>query len=158
MFFSVFRAKITNPCESARFAGVFCNRHRYCFVIAVGAGSARPNMIQNYRLHKSTQIKILIIWEICGLNSSDKDAQFLHSPAGHSERKRRISKSTCWCWDPSDSFVPINRQSSQATLLFRVAIRMTGKDPVQDDLAVCYQADTMVCPYKVLMFSPLGEG
>ena len=38
--------KITNLRESARFAGVFCNRHRYCFVIDVGAGSARPNMVQ----------------------------------------------------------------------------------------------------------------
>ena len=27
----------------------------------VGAGSARPNMLQNYRLHGFTQIKILII-------------------------------------------------------------------------------------------------
>ena len=62
--------KIANLRESAGFAGVIRASFMGALfvivivtvpVIAVVAGSARPNMLQNYRLHGFTQIKILII-------------------------------------------------------------------------------------------------
>ena len=48
----------------------FC--HSYCSRYCCRGGVRPPEYGTNYRLHGFTQIKILVIWEICGLNSSDK--------------------------------------------------------------------------------------